>query len=281
VDVRTVNEHIKNIFNTGELEENSVIREFRITADDGKKYLTKHYNLDMVISVGYRVNSKTATKFRQWASKTLKEHLTKGFTINKKLIEKNYQEFLQAVEQVKSLSAGKENVGTNDVLELIKSFASTWFSLESYDKEKFPTKGNTKKKIQVEAQELYEGVEKLKKDLINKKLATELFAQEKSQGNLEGILGNVLQSLYGKEVYPSVEEKATHLLYFIIKNHPFTDGNKRSAAFAFVWFLQKSSFDFRTKITPETLTALALLIAESNPKEKDKMVGLVLLLLGK
>jgi len=118
-----------------------------------------------------------------------------------------------------------------------------------------------------------------KQELISKKEATNLFAQEKTQGSLEGILGNVLQSVFGQDAYETTEEKAAHLLYFIVKNHPFNDGNKRTGAFSFIWFLQKADFDFSEMINPQTLTALTLLIAESNPKDKDKMVGLVLLLL--
>lgn len=128
-------------------------------------------------------------------------------------------------------------------------------------------------------EELGKALRELKTDLIEKKEATELFAQEKQAGNLAGIVGNVMQSVFGEDAYPSVEEKAAHLLYFIIKNHPFNDGNKRSGAFAFVWFLHRAGVDFSGRITPETLTALALLIAESSPKDKDRMVGLVILLL--
>lgn len=129
------------------------------------------------------------------------------------------------------------------------------------------------------AEELNNALLELKADLIRKNEATELFAQEKLSGNLAGIVGNILQSVFGEDAYPSVEEKAAHLLYFIIKNHPFNDGNKRSGAFAFVWFLHRAGIDFSGRITPEALTALALLMAESSPKDKDQMVGLVILLL--
>ena len=131
------------------------------------------------------------------------------------------------------------------------------------------------------SKELYQEIEIFKKELMRKKEATELFARERKAKNLEGILGNVFQSIFGDEVYKTLEEKAAHLLYFVIKNHPFSDGNKRTGAFSFIWFLRKFNFDFSQKITPETLTTLSLLIAESNPKDKEKMVGLVLLLLKK
>ncbi len=279
VKVPTINEHILNIFKTNELEKNSVIRKFRITATDGKSYLTKHYNLDAIISVGYRVNSLKATQFRIWATKTLKQHIVHGYTINPSKIDKNYQSFIQAVEEVKQLVSTNELVKNKDILELVKAFAGTWFSLESFDKQKFPSSGFTKKKVKIEANDLYRDIAKLKNILIKKRETTMLFAQEKKIHALEGILGNIFQTYDKKDLYPSIEEKAAHLLYFIIKNHPFTDGNKRTGAFSFIWFLQKTEFVFKDKISPEALTVLTLLIAESHRKDKNRMIGLVLLLL--
>ena len=280
VNVRTINEHLKNIFKTKELDENSVIRNFRITASDGKMYNTKHYNLNAIISVGYRVNSKYATQFRIWATKILKQHILQGYTINKKRIGKNYEKFIQAVADVKVLLPAGDKVKTEDVLELINAFAGTWFSLDAYDTNTFPKSGTNKKKVRFTADELSKALQELKQELIAKKQATEFFGQEKNKNAVEGIIGNVFQTAFGKDVYPSAEKKAAHLLYFMIKNHPFTDGNKRSGAFAFVWFLRKAGL-LRASLTPEALTALTLLIAESNPKDKDKMVGVVLLLLRK
>ena len=279
VDVRTINEHIKNIFFTSELDEDPVIRKFRITASDGKQYNTNHYNLDMIISVGYRVNSKTATKFRKWATKTLNQHISQGFTINPSRIEQNYANFMQAVDEVKTLTSNSTLLKTDDILALIKSFAHTWFSLESFDEDKLPKGGLTKQDIQLESSALYEAVDHLKADLIANNQATQLFAQEKKKDALAGIFGNVFQSVFGEDAYPTIEEKAAHLLYFIVKNHSFNDGNKRTGAFAFIWFLQKVQFDFRAKITPEALTAITLLIAQSNPADKDKIIGLVVILL--
>ncbi|MFD2230066.1 virulence protein RhuM/Fic/DOC family protein [Alkalimarinus sediminis] len=279
VNVRTVSEHIKNILKTKELEENSVIRKFRITATDGKSYNTNHYNLDMVISVGYRVNSKTATQFRKWATQTLKEHITKGYTINPTRISKNYDAFMQAVDDIQKLASAQSQLQSENVLALVKSFANTWFSLESYDEDKLPQTGLTSKDISIEAQHLAVAVTQLKNTLIDKKQATPLFAQEKREGALAGILGSVFQTVFGQDAYPTIEEKAAHLLYFIVKNHPFNDGNKRTAAFSFIWFLQKAGLEFESKITPEALTAITLLIAESKPESKDRMIGLVILLL--
>jgi len=282
VNVPTINEHIKNIFATGELDEVSTIRNFRIVQKEGKREVARnidHYNLDMMISVGYRVNSKTATKFRKWATQTLKQHITQGYTINPRRITKNYENFLHAVEEVKALAKDNQQLQTDDVLALVTAFAHTWFSLESYDEDNLPTQGKRRSGIQLEASELYKAVEVLKQDLMQKEQATPLFAQEKQQGSLQGIIGNIYQSAFGEDVYPTLEEKAANLLYFIIKNHPFNDGNKRTAAFAFIWFLQKAGIDFKGKLTPEALTSITLLIAESDPASKPRMIGLVILLL--
>ncbi len=282
VDIRTVNEHIGNIFKTKELNKTSTIRKFRIVQQEGTKSVSRnidYYNLDMIISIGYRVSSKTATNFRKWATKTLRSHIVKGYTINSSRIKKNYDSFLQAVEDVKKLIPAQGALGTDETLELIKTFANTWFSLEAYDKSSFPIKGATKKRVDITSDELKKAVSEFKKELIRKKEATELFGQEKSNGSFTGIIGNVFQSFAKRDLYPSVEEKAAHLLYFVIKNHPFTDGNKRSGAFSFVWFLRKAKVLNTQSLTPEALTVLTLLIAESNPKEKNRMVGLVLLLL--
>ena len=287
-DKSVISRHIKNIFKGGELDSGSTVAKIATVQNEGGRKVVRdieYFNLDVILSVGYRVDSKQATQFRKWATKTLKQHITKGYTINRKVLKKNYEEFLKTVEDIKILAKNNTLIKNDDILELIKTFSSTWFSLENYDKESLPKKGKvkTKKKIDLEklSQELYEEITLLKKELIRKKEATELFAQEKKKNSLEGILGNVFQSVFKKDAYGTVEEKAAHLLYFIIKNHPFNDGNKRTGAFCFIWFLQKMNFDFRVKITPETLTTLTLLIAESDPKDMKKMIGLVLIILKK
>jgi len=237
VDVRTINEHIINIFKTNELDSEPTIRKFRIVQKEGKRDVSRdieHYNLDMVISVGYRVNSKTATRFRKWATQTLRQHITQGYTINPSRIEKNLHTFLHAVDEVKALAKNNQQLHTDDVLALVAAFAHTWFSLESYDEDKLPQQGRNHQLITVEADELYQAVEILKQNLLEKSQATNLFAQEKNKGSLAGILGNIYQSAFGEDVYPTLEEKAANLLYFIIKNHAFNDGNKRTAAFAFI-----------------------------------------------
>lgn len=283
-DKSVISRHIKNIFKEEELVREVVIAFFATTTEHGAikgKTQTKkvvYYNLDLILSVGYRVNSKIATQFRQWATQTLKQHITKGFTINESRIQQNKDLFLKTIEDLKLLTENVSQIESKDLLSLIESFSNTWFSLDKYDKSVFPTIG-TKQELLINATDLLDDILVLKRDLIQKNEATELFAQEKQQGSLQGILGNVYQTIFGQDAYETIEEKAAHLLYFIIKNHPFNDGNKRSGAFTFIWFLKKAGIQFEQKINPAALTALTLLIAESNPSEKDKMIGIVLLLL--
>jgi len=282
VNIRTINEHIKNIYKTKELLEKSTIRNFRIAQNEGDRKIErdiKHYNLDMVLSVGYRVNSKQATNFRIWATKTLREHITKGYTINRKQIVKNYSSFMRAVSNIQSLLPEHVNLDPKAVLELIKEFASTWVSLDSYDKESLQIKGTTRKSIKLTSEELLLVIYNFKDELIKKGEATELFAQERQRGSIEGIIGNVMQTFGSKPLYDTAEEKAANLLYFMVKDHPFIDGNKRSGAFTFIWFLRKTKSKGFRNINPSTLTALTLFIAESNPKNKEQMIALITQLL--
>ncbi len=273
-----ISEHIRNIFKEGELTEDSVVRKFRTSGADGKKYEINHYNLDVIISVGYRVKSQKGTQFRIWATQRLKDYLIKGYAINQQRLVENQQQFLQTLEDLKALTHDSPNIETTEILSLIQSFSDTWFTLDSYDKNEFPKRGDTQA-IETSSDELQADLQTLKSELISKGEATELFAQEKKQNSLGGIFGNVFQSVFGQDAYPTVEEKSAHLLYFIIKNHPFNDGNKRSGAFAFIWLLQKYGYDFKDKINSQTLTTLTILIAESDPQDKDKMIGVVKLLL--
>lgn len=282
VDVRTVNEHLKNIYRSEELKKTTTIRNIRIVRQEGKREVQRevqHYNLDAIISVGYRVNSKTATKFRQWATSVLRQHITQGYTINRTQIKHNYAAFMEAVESLKTLAPAQSEVDSESVLELVQLFADTWFSLDAYDKEQFAPKQVSRKRVKLTSEELLASIAVLKAELIDKGEASEHFAQERSAESVEGVVGNVMQSFGGKPVYPTVEARAAHLLYFIIKNHPFVDGNKRSGAYAFVWYLQKAGVLDTNKLTPAALTALTLLIAESDPADKEKMIDLVVLLL--
>lgn len=234
-----ITKHLKNIFESGELIEDVVCSLLEHTTQHGaikgkkQKSKTKIYNIDAILSVGYRVNSKEATQFRIWATQRLKDYLVKGYAINQKQLTKNKSQFLQTLENLKILTDNNRKVDTKDVLSLIQSFSNTFFDLEKYDKDSFPKQG-TENEIEASATELQQDLKQLKTELIKKGEATELFAQEKKVGNLTGIFGSVFQSVFEEDAYSTVEKKAAHLLYFIIKNHPFTDGNKRSGAFSFV-----------------------------------------------
>jgi prophage maintenance system killer protein len=274
VQKAAISKHLKNIFDSDELQEKSTVSILETVVKNRKIYKVKHFNLDAVLSVGYRINSKKATHFRQWATKVLREHVQKGYTINRHRIKSNYETFLKAVSDIKSITAGSK-VDSDNVLELVTWFADTWFSLDAYDKDALVYKGSTKKKVKLTANKLIYALAQLKQNLIAKGEATKLFGAERIRDSISGIVGNIMQSFDGEDLYSTIEEKAAHLLYFIIKNHPFVDGNKRSGAYAFVWFLRQAKILNVTRITPQTLTALTLLIAESSPKDKGKVIGLV------
>ncbi len=276
-----ITKHIRNILKDNELNEYSVSSKMEHTAEDGKVYKVQFYSLDVILAVGYRVNSKKAIAFRQWATKTLKDHIYKGYTINKNRIQKNYDHFIKAVDDVKNLLPANTVIDNTSILELVTLFADTWFSLDAYDKDNLTTQGTTKKKVTLTAEQLNKALAQLKQNLIAKGEATDIFGIERTKESIAGIIGNVMQSFGGQALYPSIEEKAAHLLYFIIKNHPFVDGNKRSGAYAFIWFLRSAKALDLSRITPPALTAITLLIAESSPKDKDKMTGLVCMLLSK
>jgi len=273
--------HVRNIFKDKELDEDSVCANFAHTAPDKKTYQVQYYNLDIVLAVGYRANSREAIQFRQWATKTLRQYIVEGYAINKRRIAKNYAQFLEAVETVKQLLPAAVAIDTGSVLELVNLFADTWFSLDAYDKGILLNKGTTKKRVALTAQKLDESLMELKAVLLEKGEATEHFGLERNPKSIAGIVGNVMQAFGGKDVYATVEEKAAHLLYFTVKNHPFMDGNKRSGAYAFIWFLRQANILDVARMTPPALTALTLLVAESNPKDKERVVGLILTLISK
>lgn len=275
-DQSVISRHIKSIFKDGEVDQKSNMQKVHIANSDKPVAV---YSLDVILSVGYRTNSARAIEFRKWASSTLKEYLMKGYIINKKHIQKNYREFLKTIETIKQVLPADSNLDPKVILDLVKEFSSTWTSLDSYDKESLEKVGknitSTQKAVTVSASELLDSIAILRTNLIKKGETTEIFAHEREQGSIEGILGNIMQSFYGKPVYKSAEEKSAHLLYFIIKNHPFVDGNKRTGAWAFIWFMRKMRVAGYRNINPATLTALTLLIAQSSPDSMDQMIALV------
>lgn len=283
-DKSVISRHLKKIYRDGELEEGATVAKNATVQMEGERRverLIEYYNLDAIISVGYRVNSKTATKFRQWATKTLRNYVVDGFAINRQRIAKNYAQFAGVVEDIKKLLPVGSILDAGDAVELVSLFADTWLSLDAYDRDALPKGKLTKKKVELTAEKMAGGLAELKSGLIKKSEAADIFGQERKSGSVAGIVGNVMQSFGGKELYPSAEEKAAHLLYFMVKNHPFTDGNKRSGAFAFVWFLQQAKILDITRLTPSVLTALTILVASSDPKDKEKVVALVLNLIAR
>ncbi|STX28472.1 Virulence protein [Legionella beliardensis] len=276
--------HINNIFKEGELDANSVVKESLTTAADGKTYKTQLYNLDVIISVGYRVKSKQGTQFRIWANNVLKEYLVRGYALDRSRLQKQEQQLLELKNtlnlfQQAQLTALNE-IEANGLLSILTNYAHTFILLNQYDTGNFPAgKLNTNITCEINYASAIKAIEDLKQRLINANEATPLFGRPKDE-SFKGILGNIVQSFGGEYLYPSIEEQAAHLLYFIIKNHPFADGNKRIGAFMFIWFLQLNKHHLKrsgeVKINDNALVAIALLVAQSDPAQKDVMIQLII-----
>jgi len=286
IEVHTINYHLKKVFKSGELQENSVIRKFRITANDGKSYDTNLYNLDAIISVGYRINSSRATQFRIWATRTLKEYLIKGYTLNQKRLRETGLNALESTLKLMQETISQHrltNQETQGLLEVITLYAKSWLLLKQYDDHNFPPlEEGHELKFSISYEYAVKVISDLKSNLIAKKEAGDIFGCE-IENNFKSILGNLDQTFEGHLLYPTVEEKAAHLLYFTIKDHPFLDGNKRIASLLFILYLDKNRRLFKpngeTIINDNALVAIALLIAESAPKNKEIMTQLVINLL--
>lgn len=288
--VPTINEHIKNIYKEKELDENSTIRKFRIVQTEGGRQVERDiefYNLDVIISVGYRVKSYRGTQFRIWATKTLKDHLVKGYTINEKLLweaREKFKELQTAITFLQEKSKKELLSGqASEILNLLSNYAKTLTLLEEYDKGKLKRTKGKKSKYVLRYEKCKKIISEIKKELMTKKEASELFGKEVG-GSFDGIIKGLYQTFDRKELYPTIEDKTSHLLYFVIKDHPFTDGNKRIGSFLFVYFLDKNDYLYREngekKINDNALVALALLIAESDPKEKDILIKIITNLIG-
>ncbi|MBI5484265.1 MAG: virulence protein RhuM/Fic/DOC family protein [Deltaproteobacteria bacterium] len=283
-DLRTINEHIRNIFREGELEEVSVIRKFRITAADGKMYDTSHYNLDVIISVGYRIKSQQGTQFRIWATRVLKDHIVKGYTINEQRFREQAEKLTdmrRTVELLARTLANKELVSETgkDVLRVITDYAYALNLLDRYDHGTLTIEETTRQALHViDYDEAIGIVASMKGEFDG------LFGIEKDQG-FKSALGAIYQTFGGEELYPSVEEKGANLLYFVVKNHAFSDGNKRIAAALFIYFLGINGILYRPdgskRLADNALVALTLLIAESRPDEKDTIVKVVVNLINR
>jgi len=274
--------HINNIYKTAELNKKSTCSILEQVAADGKIRKMNLYNLDMIISVGYRINSKRATQFRIWATKTIKEHLVNGHTINEKrlLQSRNQLKGLQEAINFLQEKAGRELLSgqEQEILSLLANYSKTFTLLEQYDKRKLLLVEKAKGKFVLKYEDAKQVIQEIKTELVAKKEASDLFGQESGQ-NFKAIFGNIYQTFDRKELYPSLEEKAAHFLYFTIKDHPFVDGNKRIGSFLFIYFLDRNDYLHKAngekKINDNTLTALSLLIAVSDPKDKDILIKII------
>jgi DNA ligase (NAD+) len=280
-DKSVISRHIRNIYKMGELEKNSVVAKIATTAADGKTYQVEYYSLDMILSVGYRVNSKSGTQFRIWATNVLRKHLIDGFTLHRRrLEEKGLQELQQAIDLVRRTSDVHQlSVSeAKGVLDVITRYMQTWVLLRQYDDAAVaqPLKLRSAR-YRLTYDDACSAIDTLKEHLMKTGEASELFGQERDHG-LEAIIGNIVQTFDGKELYSSLEEKAAHLLYFVIKDHPFVDGNKRIGVLLFLLYLDRNhalslgSSAFQNS----TLVSLALLIAESAPRQKEVMLRMIL-----
>jgi prophage maintenance system killer protein len=275
-DKSVISRHLKQIFATEELLKNSVVAKNATTAADSKTYEVEFYNLDAILSVGYRVNSKRGTQFRQWATQRLRDFLVKGYAVNQKRLAE-LQQVVQFIQQSgqQALTATE----TKGFLEILSTYTQSFVLLNQYDTHRLaqpsPVSNIT---AEIEYAEAKQAINTLKQQLIIQKEATQLFGNEKDK-SFEGTLQSIVQTFGGVYLYPTIEEQAAHLLYFVIKNHPFSDGNKRIGAFLFIWFLEKNKHRYKPngeiKINDNGLVALALLVAQSDPNDKALMIHLI------
>ncbi|HEY4696720.1 MAG TPA: virulence protein RhuM/Fic/DOC family protein [Gallionella sp.] len=275
-----ITKHISNVFKEGELDRDSVCANFAHTAEDGKTYSVQHFNLDVVISVGYRVKSLRGTQFRIWATRVLREHLVQGYTFNQtRLAERG---LLEARQTLDLLARTLQNQALVDdtgraVLDLITGYADTWRLLLEYDEDRLASPpGARPSKGVLDYAKASTAIADFKRELMTRTEATALFGNPRGEA-LEGILASIEQTMFGEALYRSREEKAANLLYLVIKDHPFSDGNKRIGSFLFMLYLLQE--DIAHSLNPSALTALALLIAESAPSSKDLMIRLTMNLL--
>lgn len=283
-NIRTVNEHINNIFKEGELDKNSVIRNFRTTANDGKQYDTNFYNLDVIISVGYRVKSIRGTQFRIWANKIIKEFITKGYVINEKMLKTKQEQIKTLQSTISLLTRSLENqIETVDeaqnVAKILDNFSKGLNLLDNFDHKTLDSKGaTTKEAVIIEEKDYLRIIGEMKSEF-----ASDVFAVPKDN-SFKSSINQIYQTFDGKDCYPTLEEKAATLLYLITKNHSFSDGNKRIAASCFLYFLDRNNMLYRNNlpiIDASALFALTLLIAESKPEEMGIMKQIVVSVLNK
>jgi len=280
-DKSVISRHLRNIFKSGELVQNAVVAKNATTASDGKTYQVDYFNLDAILSVGYRVNSKRGTQFRIWATNTLKQHLIDGYTLNQKQLSAHLErisEIRQALDLMTQITTQK-NLSSDEadgLIRIVRDYAYGLDLIDAYDKQTVEVQTALEKKaMPIQYTDARIAIEQLQTQY----QASDLFGREKDN-SFKGSLISIFQTFDGKALYPSVEEKAAHLLYFLVKNHPFIDGNKRIAAFLFLWFLDKNNRlykpDGSKRIADNALVALTLMTAVSSPKEKNMMIKIII-----
>ena len=280
-DKSVISRHIRNVFADGELGSEAVVAKFATTASDSKVYQVEHYNLDLIISLGYRVKSREGIRFRQWASRILKDHLTRGYTLDRQRLEHNARELETALLLVRRTLSNAEMAhdAGSGLAEIVVRYTQTFLWLQRYDEGLLTDpRGHPGGELPPVA-EARAGIAALKADLMAKGQASALFGNEREDG-LAALLGNLDQTVFGEPAYPTLESRAAHLLYFVVKNHPFSDGNKRIGAFLFAGFLHRNGRLFGDDGAPLVndvgLAALSLLVAQSRPDEKDALIRLIM-----
>ena len=269
-DKSVISRHIKNALE--EELDNSVVAKFATTARDGKTYQVDYYNLDMIISVGYRVKSKNGIIFRKWATKVLKDYLLKGYAVNQRRLE-YLEKTIKLIDIAEKIDTDLKGSEAQEIIKVINNYKDALNLLDDYDHKRISKPRGTINNSKINYEDCMNIVNKLK---FNND--SDLFALERDKG-LKAIIGNIFQSFDGKDLYPTTEEKAANFLYLIIKNHVFIDGNKRIAATLFIYFLEYYNLLYineRQVIDNNTLVAITLLIAQSNPKEKDILIDLIM-----
>ena len=282
-DVRTISEHVRNVFAEGELDREATVRKFRMVRQEGERRVSReieHYDLDVAISVGYRVNSRKGTQFRIWATRRLRDYLVEGYAVDRRRFEQNAAELEQALALIRK-TARSPRVGAVEgrgLVEIIARYTQTFLWLQRYDEGLLEEPDGQPGGVLADPDDAMRALGELKRQLVARGEATELFAAPRDDG-LAGIFGNLDQSAFGEPAYPTVESKAAHLLYFVVKNHPFADGNKRSAAFLFVDFLHRNGrlldASGEAVVNDTGLAAITLLVAESDPRQKEILIRLI------
>lgn len=265
-DRSVIGKHIRNIFKEGELVKDSVWAKFAYTADDGKNYQVDYYNLDVIISVGYRVKSIRGTQFRIWANSVLKQYILQGYAVNQKRIQ-------QLGEVIRIMKRTENELDSKQILSVIERYNNALDLLDAYDHQTMKRPKGNEATYVLTYEECVDVIQSMRFGD-----ESDLFGREKDD-SFKGSIGNIYQSFAGNDVYKSLEEKAAHLLYFVTKNHSFYDGNKRIAATMFLYFLDKNDALFdkgQKRIEDATLVALTIMIAESRAEEKEMMVSVVM-----